>query len=301
MTRRWDEGAGVVTPEAVPLQFPEAGVGSRAISFFIDAILLTLILVVLNATIGYLYDGEGLAPGWVAISALLLVNFVVFFGYPIAFETLSHGRTPGKAAMGLRVVTLEGAPVRFRHAAIRAALILVDFVLTSGAGAVLASLLSKRHQRLGDMVAGTVVLRERSAAPPPRATTFPVPAGAEAYAASIDTSGLSAQDYEAVREFLIRCSSLRPQVRTEIARKLATAIAGKLQHTPPGSVSPELFLVCVAARYQERGRYDGTAPPAPATLLYEPAAQPQADPARAPVDPAPAAPPPSDGGFAPPQ
>lgn len=277
MSRRWDEGTGVVTPEAVPLQFPEAGVGSRAISFFIDAILLTILLILLNVTIGYLYEGNGLAPGWVAVTALVLVNFLVFFGYPIAFETFTSGRTPGKMAMGLRVVTVEGSPVRFRHTAIRAALGLVDFFLTSGVGAVAASLFSRRHQRLGDMVAGTVVLRERTVAPPPRATSFPVPRGAEAYAATIDTAGLSPQDYEAVREYLLRRFSLKPQARLDIGRDLARALAAKLQHTAPASVHPELFLECVAARYQQRG-LSSAPPPAPAFGAPPPPAAPPPPP-----------------------
>lgn len=253
MARRWDEGVGVVTPEAVPLQFAEANVGSRAISFFLDVLLLGIGLTILNIFLGYLIDGTGSGfPEWVAIVVVLLVNFVLFFGYWVGFETLTHGRTPGKMAMGLRVVTVEGSPVRFRHAAIRAALGTVDFSLTMGIGAVMTTMLSKRHQRLGDMVAGTVVLRERSAAPPPRAAMFRIPDGAEAYAASIDASGLSVHEYEAVREFLMRSYDLGPQARTDLARRLAAGIAARLQHSPPANVSPELFLRCVAARYQQR-------------------------------------------------
>lgn len=272
MSRRWDEASGVVTPEAVVLQFSEANVGSRAAAFFIDAALLIVLLVILNASIGFLFaDTGGGLPDWVGITALLVVNFLVFFGYPIMFETVMHGRTPGKAALGLRVVTVEGAPERFRHAAIRAALGLVDFILTSGVAAVLTTLLSKRHQRLGDMVAGTVVLRERSAAAPPVESRFRVPAGAESYAATLDPSGLPARDYEAVREFLLRASRLQPTARTDLARQLATTIATKLGHTPPASVSPELFLVCLAARYQQREQ-PPAAPAAPAPAQPPPPA-----------------------------
>ena len=289
MARRWDDAVGVVTPEAVELQFSEANVGSRAVAFFIDAVALTLLLVVLNTAIGFLLgDTDTGLPQWVAITALVLVNFLVFFGYPIAFETLMRGRSPGKAAMGLRVVTVEGAPERFRHAAIRAALGLVDFVLTSGVAAVLATLLSKRHQRLGDMVAGTVVLRERSASGPPRASRFRIPPGAELYAATIDPSGLAARDYEAVREFLNRAYDLRPEAREDIARRLAAGVAVKLGHTPPESVSPELFLVCLAARYQEREQQLAPAPPPPPGAVAQTAPPPPpAPPARAPDDFAP--------------
>ena len=250
MSRRWDDAGGIVTPEAVPLQLSEANVGSRTIAWFIDAIALGTAIVVMNVLIIMLGDDAPI-PEWVGITVLVVLNFLLFFGYPIAFETLWGGRTPGKAALGLRVVTVEGAPVRFRHAAIRAALGLVDFWLTSGIAAVLATLLSKRHQRLGDLVAGTLVLRERTAAAAPTVNRFTVPVGAEDYADTIDPTGLAPRDYEATREFLLRAATLRAQARYDIGTRLAQGIAAKLQHGIPEGVSAELFLVCVAARYQQ--------------------------------------------------
>ena len=290
VSRRWDDAAGVVTPEAVRLQFQEANVGSRAVAFFIDAALLIFLMVTVNIAVGFLLAGaEGAVqlPEWIAVTTLLVANFVMFFGYPIAFETLLRGRTPGKMAMGLRVVTVEGAPERFRHAAIRAVLGLVDFALTSGAAAVLATLLSKRHQRLGDMVAGTVVLRERTATGPPRASQFTVPDGAESYAATIETAGVTTRDYEAVREFLLRAHTLHPDARIDIARRLADGLGAKLSHARPSNVSPELFLVCLAARYQQRAQLATPVPAAP---------PPQPEPSAAPSAPAE-----TWGDFAPPQ
>ena len=250
MSRRWDDAGGIVTPEAVPLQLSEANVGSRTIAWFIDAMALGTAIALMNVLIVMLGDDAPI-PEWVGITVLVVLNFLLLFGYPIAFETLWGGRTPGKAALGLRVVTTEGAPVRFRHAAIRAALGLVDFWLTSGIAAVLTTLLSKRHQRLGDLVAGTLVLRERTAAAAPTANEFTVPVGAEDYADTIDPTGLSPRDYEAAREFLLRATTLRPQARSDIGTRLAEGIAAKLQHSIPHGVSAELFLICVAGRYQQ--------------------------------------------------
>lgn len=250
MSRRWDDAGGIVTPEAVPLQLSEANVGSRTIAWFIDAIALGIAIVLVNVLIVML-GNDAPIPEWVGVTVLVVVNFLLFFGYPIGFETLWGGRTPGKAALGLRVVTVEGAPVRFRHAAIRAALGLVDFWLTSGIAAVLTTLLSKRHQRLGDLVAGTLVLRERTAAAAPTVNRFTIPPGAEGYADTIDPTGLSPREYEAAREFLLRAASLRPQARYDIGTRLAQGLAAKLQHSIPEGVSPELFLMCVAGRYQQ--------------------------------------------------
>ena len=110
-------------------------------------------------------------------SLTFLLTFVVLWGYPTVMETLWRGRTIGKIALGLRVVTVEGAPVRFRHAAIRATLGLVDFLLTSGAGAVVSVLMTHRSQRLGDLVAGTVVLRERTGLRAPSPSSSPCRTG----------------------------------------------------------------------------------------------------------------------------
>jgi hypothetical protein len=192
--------------------------------------------------------------GSIGLAGVFVGLFTVLFIYPVAFETLWRGRTPGKAALGLRVVTVEGAPIRFRHAAIRAFLALIDVYLLFGAIGVVTMLVSRRSQRLGDIVAGTVVLRERTGAPMPTAVVFTVPPGYESYAASLDVSGLSASDYGAVRAFLLRASALEPGRRYELARQLATPLLLRLRHTPPPWVGPEALLACLAAVYQQRSR-----------------------------------------------
>lgn len=247
--------AGVVTPEAVPLEFEAANVGSRGVAFLLDALLLFGVASLLNVGVALVVSraGRGL-PGWVVVTVVLVLNFLWFFGYPIALETLWRGRTLGKAAMGLRVVTLEGAPVGFRHAAIRAALGLVDFWITLGAGAVVSALVTRRHQRLGDLVAGTIVLRERTGAGgTPSAARFEVPSGAESYAATLDPSGLRADDYDTLRTFLLRAATLPDDVRRDLAARLAGGLSAKVRHDPASTVHPELFLLCLAARYQQRG------------------------------------------------
>lgn len=246
--------AGVVTPEAVRLQFDTAGVGSRSVAFALDVLVQGLALVTLLVAGGLVAEGAGAGPPpWVAATLVALLSFAVVWGYPVAMETLWRGRTLGKAAMGLRVVTKEGGPVRFRHAAVRAALGLVDFVVSSGAVAVLCVLFTRDNQRLGDLVAGTVVLRERTGMGRPTPVGFEVPAGAEAYAATLDVSALTTEDYAAVRAFLLRAPGLPEQVRVRLAADLAAALAGRLRHTRPEQVDPQTFLACLAARYQRRG------------------------------------------------
>jgi len=268
--------APVVTPEAVPLDLEPAGIGSRFLALVLDWAIQGVLAAGLSLALLAAVPGEGAG---LARALVVLLLFVVVFGYPVAGETLWRGRTVGKLALGLRVVTVEGAPVRFRHAAIRAALGLVDFVLTAGAAAVLSVLFTARNQRLGDLVAGTIVLRERTALPAPAVATFAVPAGLEAYAATLDVADLSAEEYAAVRAFLLRAGSLRPEVRHDLAVKLATPLVSRLRTQPPPGTQPEAFLACVAAAHQQRS----AARPAVATppsAVESPPPPPPSPPAR---------------------
>lgn len=254
--------SGVVTPEAVRLEFSAASAGTRSLALLLDLMIQSVVVLFASLGIGFAVGAGGGAalPEWVGVTIILLLVFAVLWGYPTAFETLV-GRTPGKAALGLRVVTIEGAPITFRHAALRAALGLVDFYLSLGGIAVLSVLLTRRQQRLGDLVAGTVVLRERSALPPPRAIAFGVPPGLEDFALTLDPAVLDPRGYQAVRMFLLRAGELNPRLRRRVARAIADPIVERLGTTPPAQVTPELFLLCLAARYQQ---LTGSRQPAPA-------------------------------------
>lgn len=284
--------ARLVTPEAVVLQFDTAGLGSRLLAAVIDLAIQGVLLVAASVAL----FGLGSAGGGATLGVVIVVLIVtaVLLGYPIAFETLWRGRTPGKAALGLRVVTTDGAPIRFRHAAVRGFLTLVDLYLTSGAAAVLAILSTGQNQRLGDLAAGTLVLRQRTGAMAPTVTNFGVPPGYEAYAATLDPAGLSGDDHVAVRSFLLRANDLPASTRASLATQLATSVAARMAHHPPSGTNPEAFLACVAAVHQSRARLVGAASPGrpaptPVTLAGPPDLAPPRRDGSVP-----------DGGFAPP-
>ncbi len=239
--------AVVVIPEAVPLDLETASLGSRFLGVVIDWAIQGTALVVLFVIAG------NASFGWVGTTIVLILVFLVTWGYPIALETLWRGRTVGKAAMGLRVVTKEGGQIGFRHAAIRAALGIVDFLVSSGAVAVVSVLVTSDNQRLGDLAAGTVVLRERTGLRRPAPTTFVPPAGLDGYTDSLDVTALGPADYGVVRTFLLRAPSLPPPVRARLAAQIGESVAARVQPPPPPGVSADVFLASVAAAYRRRG------------------------------------------------
>lgn len=243
---------GLVTPEAVPLDLPIASVGSRGLAFLIDALILAFLTVALLVASFALEAPLSPLPPWVGVTLVVLLLLGVNLGYPTLFETFWQGRTPGKAAVGLRVVTVEGAPVRFRHAAIRAALGLVDFTITGGAAAVLSGLVTRRTQRLGDLVAGTLVLRERTGAGTATAARYQAPRGLEEHTAQLDVTALGPADYQALRAFLQRAGRLDDAVRRRLAEDLARTLVRRVRPAPPPGVAADAWLRAVAAAYQRR-------------------------------------------------
>jgi uncharacterized RDD family membrane protein YckC len=255
------ESARMVTPEAVALEFRTANLGSRILAYLVDMVVVVAgILAGLFAVTLLGQASDVVVPDWVALTIVLVLLPSWWLGYFIAFETLWRGRTLGKAALGLRVVTKEGAPVRFRHAAIRGLLGLVDFLIMGGFLAVVFILFTRDNQRLGDLVAGTLVLRERSALAAPAPVSFAPPPGLEHYTTTLDPSGVGNEEYLAVRTFLLRAPSLSPGPRAALALQLANPLATRLRPPPPPGVSPELYLQCVAAAYQHRQRLAAPVP-----------------------------------------
>ncbi|MEY2421539.1 MAG: hypothetical protein QOI95_1606 [Acidimicrobiaceae bacterium] len=241
---------GVVTPDAVVLEFEIAGVASRSLAQIVDLGVRFGLLYALAIVAAAFGTASNSTP---AIVLLFVGLFLIVFGYPAILEARWNGQTVGKRVLGLRVVTVEGAPVRFRHASIRSLLQVVDFFLPPvGVSATCVALLNRRNQRLGDVFAGTIVLRERTGAAFPVPVSFPPMHGFELYARSLDVGGVSPEQYAVVRSFLLRVAILTPAARSHLGIRLANVVALSMHHTPPAQVTPETFLVSVAAAYQLR-------------------------------------------------
>ena len=251
-------GPGIVTPEAVVLEIERAGVASRLLAFAIDLLALGAVWFLLAWFLATAFgDLEGVAGAVIAVIASLGMYLAWFCGFETAI-----GRTPGKAALGLRVVSTDGTPVRFVPSFLRALLGLVDFLLPPfGFTAVTACLLSPRDQRLGDVAAGTLVVRDRTAVRLITPAQFPVPYGYDAYVNALDIGAMTEGQYGVLRNFLLRAHQLSPLARAQMAVRLANPMSRVLRHDPPRDLHPETFLVCVVAAWQRA--HAGTGPPLP--------------------------------------
>jgi uncharacterized RDD family membrane protein YckC len=237
MVMEYEDRLTIATPEGVDLELTLAGVGSRFAAALIDYGIQLAILIALGIVLGV---GFGLGPGEGGFAAALFVvlSFLLFVGYDIAFEVLASGRTPGKRMNGTRVVREDGGPVTFPTSAVRNVLRIVDILPGMYLVGIGSILVSSRNQRVGDLAAGTLVVRERKVAPPPLwLPQRPGPA--------VDTSTLEQFELAAVRSFLARRHQLtadaRVQVAAELASKLRPRVGGATADVPD-----EVFLERIA-------------------------------------------------------
>ncbi|XIE81818.1 RDD family protein [Streptomyces sp. SBR177] len=189
-----------------------------------------------------------------AVAALSIASFVlVLVGAPIAVETLSHGRSLGKLALGLRVVREDGGPIRFRHALMRGAMGAVEILMTFGVVACVASLVSERGRRLGDVFAGTLVIRERVAAGPGAGMLVPPPPPwLVGRFAGLDLSAVPDSLWLEVRQYLTRMRQLDPAIGLRLAERLAGELVARTGTPAPPGVPAAAYLAGVVAERQAR-------------------------------------------------
>lgn len=239
----YEDRMRVSTPEGIDLDLSLAGLGSRVAAAVIDGAILVIATFVLMYLSFRVATDLG-AGGW-AFAVLTTLVFGLWFGYDVAFETLNSGRTPGKIANGLRVLRTDGRPVTFRTSAVRNILRLVDGPVTLFIAGTVAILASPRNQRLGDLAAGTIVVRERRQQAAPALAgqdLFPLPTAV----ASWDASAVTTDELGAVRSFLERRHGLEAVHRERIAMELATRLGTKVVGAT-GRMHPEAFLEGIRA------------------------------------------------------
>ncbi|MDT5190144.1 MAG: hypothetical protein QOI28_2395 [Mycobacterium sp.] len=236
----------MVTGDAVVLDVQIAQLPVRALSTFID-----LTVVFIAYIIGIVLWAATLSDLDSALSAAVLIIFTVLaiVGYPLIFETATRGRSLGKMALGLRVVSDDGGPERFRQALFRALAGFIEIWTLAGAPAVICSMVSPKGKRVGDVFAGTMVISERAArlSPPPQ-----MPPTMAWWASSLQLSGLAPETAERARQFLSRATQLDPGVRDQMAYRICSEVVAQIFPPPPPGAPPQLVLAAVLAERHRR-------------------------------------------------
>jgi len=267
-----EETLVIETPERVPLHFALASIGNRFLACAIDhglQLFVMLVVALVFLWTGYLTQlGNRLseAPKWM-LAALIILVFVLWSGYFAIFEWLWNGQTPGKRMLKLRVIREDGRPVTFWEAAARNLLRIFDMMPWVGIPfysiGLISVFLSSRDQRVGDFVAGTVVVREREAEAPTFNELFAAPTSDVALRRSFkpvvftgNTKALGEGEIEVVEIFLRRRWELADATRQWMAWRVATPILYKLKPDfDRDTFTYEGFLEELLHRYRAEHRF----------------------------------------------
>jgi uncharacterized RDD family membrane protein YckC len=259
----------IETPERVPLHFALASIGNRFLACAIDHALqaLAIILMIIGFTViaNYSSVGEELtsAPNWVK-AILILIVFLIVSSYFAFFEWIWSGQTPGKRWLKLRVIREDGRPVTFWEAAVRNLLRTLDMMPAPFYSIGLCSVfISLTDQRVGDMVAGTVVVREREAEAPAFAQVFASPVSDPALRRSFppvnfvaELNVLTESEIQVVETFLRRRWDLADMARQWMAWRVSIPLLYKLRPTYDlPTFTYEGFLEELLHRYRARHRF----------------------------------------------
>lgn len=259
----------IETPERVPLHFALASIGNRFLACALDHALQVFTIIIMAIGFWIIADysslGERLtnAPKWVQ-AALIVIVFLIVSGYFAFFEWLWNGQTPGKRLLKLRVIREDGRPITFWEAAVRNLLRTFDMMPAPFYSIGLISVfLSLSDQRVGDMVAGTVVVREREAEAPAFTEVFASPVSDTALRRSFppvdfgaDVNALSEAEVEVVETFLRRRWELADMARQWMAWRVALPLMYKLRPSyDMPSFTYEGFLEELLHRYRAQHRF----------------------------------------------
>jgi uncharacterized RDD family membrane protein YckC len=252
----WDDKLTIETPEQTSLEFPLAGVGSRCLALLIDSaiqlgvlIVLIILAVIFQSQIDALAAQAESSIGTWVLALFVLFWFVLYYGYFALFESLWNGQTPGKRLAHLRVIQESGRPIQVWQAVARNVLRFIDQLPSFYAVGLVSALISKQNRRLGDFVAGTVVVHERpltkisvgwTSAPPGVGVTI-----------RFGAARLGHEETRLIETFLQRRDSLDFYVRSRMAHQIAQRAAETLgttleQARAAGLVTDEQFIEAIA-------------------------------------------------------
>lgn len=246
----------VVTPENITVTYQAAGFASRFLAFAIDAFIQLLIILAISVLARFV--------GGIASAGATIAVFVVLLFYPLIFEAVWNGRTPGKRVLGLRVMRDGGYPINFTASAVRNVLKLVaDFgifplpgaqVMLFGLPGLLTIFFSGEYKRIGDYAAGTVVVVDEGISPFGANRSTELPPAVQMYLPYVrNLDRITPEEYRVLRRFVARRRELEIGVQAALSEKIARRLLPKLEISAPVQVQVQLadLLEAIERRYAE--------------------------------------------------
>ena len=240
----------LITGDAVLLDLRTASFATRIVSAVIDGVLQLALLIGGILSIAWFADRAALDDGFL-VAGILLASVLAYVGYPVLSELLLRGRSVGRLVMGTRVVRDDGGPVHVRQSVLRAVMAMFEIWSTTGAVALVCSVIDRRSRRIGDLLAGTMVIQERMRTHPPQ--RIEVPLSLRDWAQAADVGRLPLPLLQDIRAFLPRAGQINAESRHQLSRDLLRRTLPHVAPAPPPGTPPEEFLAAVLA---ERSRRD---------------------------------------------
>lgn len=266
------------TPEQVSLRFPVAGIGSRFLAVFADTVLQVLVYLAVVLIFWLIVSaapktaaGQLSRSGekWL-VAVIIIIHFLMYWGYFALFEAFKNGQTPGKMLFKLRVIQDSGRQITFFESMTRNLIRVVDLIPGFYLAGVVTMLCNLQHKRLGDLAAGTLVVHERkmeeplwggagartmtaSIYAPPVEAVIPRQAPSEFNIPADAVARLSSDDLSVVDRFFHRILDMDLDTRANLAERLATQMAAKMRFEIPDGTKPERLLEAIAYQMRTRG------------------------------------------------
>lgn len=269
------------TPELVAIQMPVAGIGSRFIAILVDYLIWTagmIVLVILAALFLPAMHFLGKVTGTWAAGIVLLLIFLVHWGYFTLFEAFANGRTPGKQVARIRVIHRSGRAISFVESLARNLVRAVDYLPSFYAVGLIVMFLNRQNQRLGDIAAGTIVVRDRAMESPVWGEAIASPISSETVESKGDSASLATplfaphlrvslpvtalcklntSDLEVLEGFFARRLDMSLETRSTLAERISQALRAKSGLEMPADISTETFLEAIAHQLRELARMNG--------------------------------------------
>lgn len=243
----------IETPEQVQLEFVLAGIGSRFMAVLLDTVLQVVLgIVIFLISIGLIANPFSANASIWAIALLFILSFVLYTGYFAIQEAVWKGQTLGKRWAGIRVIKESGRPITPFEAISRNLIRIVDYLPGFYGVGIVTMMLNKKHRRLGDFVAGTIVVHETSDRE--SAIFFNTAASAEfTYPVA---AKLKMEEAELIEAFLARRLDIPPAIRQQNAARIAQMIASRLEIPPEQRPADnENFLELLVKEFRNRAHY----------------------------------------------